>query len=308
MDNLELLKYSIKNPEDFLDENYMFIDKNPDLEKYIERTKKIKNILITVKELKKKKTAEIIIRDFYLDLIKELNEYSNCSEFVCFVNACDTVLEDIASDLDLLEYITNLYLENRDLNAIVPSEWIQAILDKGSSKKKSKCGEIKLINLLEKKNYKRVDNLEDFLKNRKCVAQWSSKGWFNNKNIKKEFGANFGNKTQGKSLDLIIKNGKGIYFLEAKHMNTGGGGQNKQVLELIDIIKKKPSSNNHYISFLDGVFFNKLFVELKVKEGDSKKDKKVKNKIIKQQEDVHNSLKKNKNNYFINTAGFKKLF
>jgi len=81
-------------------------------------------------------------------------------------------------------------------------------------------------------------------------------------------------------------------------MNTGGGGQDKQNVEYIDLIKEKPPRNNyHFVSFLDGLYFNKLFIN-------HKKDTKLSN----QEKDIWLALKKNKNNYFINTAGFKKLF
>ena len=47
---------------------------------------------------------------------------------------------------------------------MVPEEWIQAILDTNSSRKKGKCGENKLINILKKQDFIEVSSWDDFLK------------------------------------------------------------------------------------------------------------------------------------------------
>ena len=155
MNNLALLKDCISNPEKFLDDNYMFVEKNKDLTKYVEDVKEIKLLLIAIKVMTQKEYDEKILRKLYIDLQKFIRGHKriNCSEFGCFVNACDSRKEEIEEDLGLLIDITNLYLEKRDLNEIVPSEWIQAILDKSSSRKKGHSGVGKLINILEDKKY-----------------------------------------------------------------------------------------------------------------------------------------------------------
>ncbi|MBI2041550.1 MAG: hypothetical protein HYT20_00840, partial [Candidatus Nealsonbacteria bacterium] len=140
-------------------------------------------------------------------------------------------------------------------------------------------------------------------KNKKCMAKFSGSGDFSNKNIKNNFGISIGQRTQGKKLDIIIRKNKDIYFLEAKHLNTGGGEQNKQVLELIEIIKQRSPVRCHFVSFLDGLHSNNIL----------KFDSEIKNKANKtkgemQYEDLKNTLIKNKNNYWVNTAGFIKLF
>src|SRR3989344_1186821 len=109
------------------------------------------------------------------------------------------------------------------------------------------------------KTHKIKELLTTFKNYNKCSAKLSKRGKFSNKNIKKFFGISIGNKNQDKSLDVIVKNGKEVFFIEAKHLNTGGGGQNKQVLELIEIIRKNNAKNNyHFVAFLDGVFSNTL--------------------------------------------------
>jgi|SRR3989339_1483757 len=301
MDNLKLLEYSIKHPEPLMDKNYMFLNKHVDLQKYVKKTQNIKNILIAIKEMKSANISGKTIDKMYLKLDKELNNYSVFSEFSCFINACDLNNGEVRGKIDLLKKVTDYYLKHRDLNDIVPAEWIQALIDKTTSRKKGQAGEKKLLQLLKTKRYNFVDTLEDFMSHNKSCARFSKKGGLSNKNLKRELGVTIGKKNQDKKLDLLIKNNKNIYFLEAKHISTGGGGQNKQISELIDIIRLKTNNKNyHFISFLDGVHFNTLF----------KKHKKTKksDKILIQQKDIKKALKVNKTNYFINTAGFKKLF
>ena len=43
-------------------------------------------------------------------------------------------------------------------------------------------------------------------------------------------------------------------------MSTSGGEQNKQMVEIIDLIKNCPSkSDYHFVAFLDGIYFNIIF-------------------------------------------------
>ena len=305
MNNIVLLKYCVKNPEKFLDNNYMFVEKDNNLGTYVKKTQIIKHKLIAIKETLNKNKSKTVINQLFSELQKELAKYANYSEFGAFVNACDSKMEEVHNDIILLKEITYLYLKKRDLNDIVPSEWIQALIDKGSSRKKGHAGENKLIKLLEKANFVRVKTMEDFNLNKKCVAKCSKRGKFSNKNIKENFGVDIGGNNQDKALDLIIKNNSDTYILEAKHLNTGGGGQNKQILELIELIRNNTkSSRYHLVAFLDGIHSNTL-LDNKNKNLESNKEN---NKIQNQYADLISTLKLRKSNYWINTAGFKKLF
>lgn len=302
--NLHYFKVSQNNPEKFLDYNYMFINKDPNLASYKDKTKMVKELLITIKNIKNKSSSHKILDKIFIELQGVIRNRANYSEFGCFINACDSTMEENINDMGLLKTITFLYLEKRDINDIVPSEWIQAIIDKGSSRKKGHAGENKLISILDKKGYTKAKNITDFMEIKKCVAKLSKNGKFSNNNIKRIFKVTIGGRTQGKSLDIIVKNKKDIFFIEAKHLNTGGGGQNKQVLELIEIIRKNPGKKHyHFVAFLDGIHSNNI-LNLRM----DLRDKKEENKIRLQHDDIIKSLKKNANNYWVNTAGFKELF
>lgn len=304
MNNIKLLEYCKKNKEDFLDRNYMFKEKDPDLDLYKKRTREIKELLIAIKRVRGRKGNKKVLEQIFNDLQKAIKKYANYSEFGCFINACDSNIEEVKKNSNLLKKITFLYLEKRDLNDIVPSEWIQALIDEASSRRKGKAGENKLVNILKRKGFNEIDNIKDFQGFNKSVAKLSKAGDFSNKNIKKVLKISLGGKTQDKSLDLIIKKDKDLFFLEAKHLNTSGGGQNKQILELINIIKEKPSRKNcHFIAFLDGVYSNII-----LDAGNQEKNKKKKNKIQLQYNDIVEALEKNRENYWLNTKGFIKLF
>lgn len=303
MNNIKLLQYCIRHPEKFLDYNYMFIKKDRHLNSYRKRTTEIKELLITIKNIKNKQKSQATLDQIFIDLQKKLKKYANYSEFGSFINACDSNMNENINDIDLLKKITYLYLEKRKFSDITPIEWIQAIIDKGSSRKKGQAGTNKLIKILERKGFLKVKKIQEFVNKKKAVAKLSSRGEFSNKNVKKNFKISIGRKTQGKSLDLIIKNNRDIFLLEAKHLNTSGGGQNKQVLELIDIIKNRPpQSNYHFVSYLDGLHSNTILAA-----GNSIKDQKEKNKIQKQYKDIIKALSQIKNNYWVNTVGFIKL-
>jgi len=160
-------------------------------------------------------------------------------------------------DILLLGKITQRYFEKRILNEAAPEEWIQAILDSNSGRKKGKCGEKKLLHILAKYGFHEVKTLARFSDKRKCVAKFSK--IFSVKNVRKNLGIKLAAKKQNKKLDLIIKTNGRIFLCEAKHLNTSGGGQDKQIAELIEIISLKEQNKNiSYIAFLDGSYSNIL--------------------------------------------------
>ena len=109
-----------------------------------------------------RKEKQGVIDKYFLELSKTIGRFSNCSEFACFINACDNIVDGAKNEITLLKEITERYFAKRTLNEMVPEEWIQAILDTNSSRKKGKCGENKLIHILKKQGFKIVSNWDDF--------------------------------------------------------------------------------------------------------------------------------------------------
>lgn len=292
--NLHYFKISQNNLEKPLDDFYVFDEKHPELKKYINNTKEIKNILITIKTLQDKKEKSSIVNKYFLELSKTIGKFSNCSEFACFINACDNIIDEVKNDIELLKKITQKYFAKRVLNEIVPEEWVQAILDTNSARKKGKSGENKLINILTKQGFKEVFDWDEFLKTDYCVVKFSKK--FSLKNVRKNLDVKIKTKKQNKTLDLIIKIKNKIFLCEAKHLNTSGGAQDKQISELIEILGLTEKNGISYISFLDGKYSNVLLSN----NGNG-------NKITTQRKEINKYLKSNPNNYWANTAGFKQL-
>jgi hypothetical protein len=63
---------------------------------------------------------------------------------------------------------------------------------------------------------------------------------------------------QDKLPDLILRNHAGELCIgEFKHIKEGGGGQDKQLKELISLVQQS-EKNICYLAFLDGLYFNQL--------------------------------------------------
>jgi hypothetical protein len=60
---------------------------------------------------------------------------------------------------------------------------------------------------------------------------------------------------QNKFPDVAVRLNGRLSVIEHKHMKEGGGGQDKQIGELIDFIRQNDPQVS-YISFLDGVYYN----------------------------------------------------
>jgi len=103
----------------------------------------------------------------------------------------------------------------------------------------------------------------------------------------------WGTNHDGKRPDFCIKCKDHFYIIEHKHMKEGGGGQNKQIAEIIDFISYDDSDRNtSYVVFVDGVLFNKILCN----QGDKKSNT--------QYDRILENLKRCKSNYFLNTFGF----
>jgi len=292
--NLHYFEISKANPEKLLDDFYVFDRRNPDLDKYIQNTKEIKDILTTIRTMENKKEDAVIIDKYFFELQKTIGKYSNCSEFGCFINACDNIIGGVKNEVNVLKEISKRYFEKRILNENVPEEWIQALLDNNSSRKKGKCGENKLIRILKLNGIKEVGDWQDFSITDFCVLRFSKK--INLKSTRQNLKVRIKTKKQNKTLDLIIKIKENIFICEAKHLNTSGGGQDKQISELIEIVGLRESSGISYIAFLDGKYSNVLLGSGGL--GD---------KINKQRQEIAKCLNQNPDNYWVNTAGFEAL-
>ena len=119
----------------------------------------------------------------------------------------------------------------------------------------------------------------------------------------------FDKKKQAKIPDLVIKIKDRLLILEAKHIKESGGSQDKQIDELIKFISQQDNQIDEfikfifqkeeelisYVAFLDGRYFNKF------------RDTLSPEKVRRQREAIEKALQDYPNNYFVNTAGLRKL-
>ncbi len=86
------------------------------------------------------------------------------------------------------------------------------------------------------------------------------------------------------------------YVVEMKSMKGSGGGQDKQLTEVINFIRYAESNVHiHYVTYLDGEYSNLLH------SGTTQP------KIRCQHDDILSCLKRHPGNYFLNTAGFEEF-
>lgn len=120
-------------------------------------------------------------------------------------------------------------------------------------------------------------------------------------------------KHEGKCPDFLIKIEKKLIILEHKHMKECGGGQDKQLNEIIDLVNSDnhDKSNLFFMSFLDGILFNQLFDGIKLVDNETIEKKLpnqnngCQNKLETQRNAIIAALRRYPNNYFVNTEGFK---
>ncbi len=99
---------------------------------------------------------------------------------------------------------------------------------------------------------------------------------------------------QDKLPDFIIKIDGAYYIGEAKMMKGSGGGQDKQLVEIINFIRyQERQPNVHYVVYFDGEYANMLL---------SSTDRSP--KIERQYQDIVKCLTENPKNFFVNPDGF----
>jgi hypothetical protein len=176
---------------------------------------------------------------------------------------------------------------------------VQALYDGGVSRKKGKAGTQKITDLILQKfmsaqKFGTIDELRNqilgyFLSDENKIL---FDEFIENYNIEYRFRQIY----QGKLPDVVLKARDHFFIIEAKHINETGGAQDKQIAELISFINQRELSKNiHYVAFLDGLYFN-YFV-----------NPPQESKVYQQKETIENCLKRNQNNFFVNTAGFVNL-
>lgn len=315
IDNLDLLIFSLKNLEPVIDEFYLqdtdlLISEDPCtptplMQQNLDLIECISAYNFAVKnknELSKNQAIERI------SSILEGNNI-NYSEFVSFWSVVDisySVFRNLkrSEQLEILKNITEKYIKFRHslyLKYGYSPTTLQVSKDAKTHKQGGNLGISKVSKILDQFGFVKSNHetIEDFIEGDKKYIETDKRGKKLFRELLKYYKVKFlwSSNKEKKMPDFLIRCKKDIFILEHKHKKEGGGGQNSQINEILSLISfKEKSKRIHFVSFLDGVYFNN-FSRKNLKEG----------KILTQLENIRTSLKNNRGNYFVNTAGFKEL-
>ncbi|OGE80568.1 MAG: hypothetical protein A2660_00190 [Candidatus Doudnabacteria bacterium RIFCSPHIGHO2_01_FULL_45_18] len=317
MTNLELFEYSLKNPEPLIDEAYVKSE-NIILAKY---GKKPNKLMVTNIELLENIVAyKVALKSGNSKALREAIDNIrvclkttgiNYSEFPSFWAVTDVSHSSYkklseSEQIEFLENVLKKYIKHRHpiySGYGYTHSTLQVGKDAKAHKQSGVLGIKKVCSILNKKRFHALGDLS--LKNLKAKnlvyisTDKTGKKLF--KEIIKQYSISFmwGKKSDDKMPDILFKIKNHFFIVEHKHMKEGGGGQNKQINEVIKFIsysEPRSSKRIHYITFLDGLYFNLL-----------NRTFKKKSKVPTQVANIKKALRQNENNYFVNTAGFKEL-
>lgn len=258
-------------------------------------------------------------------LIELLNKYNNLKtngdiyQFENIIKSIDECLEtegmnlcpfsqylmihDLTYDIYLEElnyeekkYIIESYLEDRHqmyLNHDYSNIVFQVMTDNYSHKRKAVIGIEKIKKVCKSNGIQHFnDNLDEDIFY--ILPDNGEKELFKQLLDKYHINFEFAKVHQDKMPDAFIKFNDVFIIVEHKKMKTSGGGQDKQMTEIIDFIKYG-ERGVHYVSYLDGILFNQL-----INPSSSKK-------IYRSKMDIIKNLQDNPYNYFVSEFGFEKL-
>jgi len=185
-----------------------------------------------------------------------------------------------------------MYLSHGYTNSI-----LQVVCDNYSHKRNSKTTIVKICDILERVGFVHNPNGgELFARRFYFLPDKGDRNTFlsfkRQHNVVMESARN----EQNKLPDMVFFINGEYFVVEMKSMKGSGGGQDKQLTEVINFIRyAEADARIHYITYLDGEYSNLL-------HGDTTQPK-----IRCQYDDAVSCLRKHPGNYFLNTAGFERF-
>jgi hypothetical protein len=316
LNNIKLLEFCFKNKESYIDEYYVK-SSEPIISNSIKKMNALMrantNILDNISAYKIAAEAKnsALQKTAFKNIIKALNTSGiNFSEFTNYWAIKDMsysvykkTLQTDKLKMEFLKKILPEFIKDRHLLYKMHGysfSTLQVVSDSKAHKKTGPNANSKVSEMLGSFGFSHLNSndLNVFIKKDKIYIypDKTEKKLF--KKIIKHYNIEFkwSHNHEDKQTDFLFKSKDKIFIMEHKHMKESGGGQDKQMSEIIDFISYKDSDVVHYISFLDGVYFN-LLADKNIASG----------KSFTQRNSIYNNLEKNKQNYFINTQGFTKL-
>lgn len=196
------------------------------------------------------------------------------------------------------EYIINSYLEDRHqmyMNRDYSDMIFQVLTDNYSHKRKGTLGVEKIKKICKQLGINKLTDESNINDNMFYILPDAGDNQLFEKIISLNH-INFDFKTthQGKMPDALLKIDSTFIIVEHKILKETGGGQDKQMTEIIDFINQNVRGV-HYVSFMDGILFNELI------------NPSEKNKLYRDKFNIISNLTNNPYNYFVNEFGFMKF-
>lgn len=317
-DNLTYLDICKENPEDLLDEHYVFgvevIPENPEDDNELVKANNLLNDKIDLfhETYDKECDTEIlnpIVFDIQqiLDSTKNINLTPFCQFFSVYNSSFDEYLKYTNEQKFIfLKEILVKYCEKRHKvyksfgYSVVP---LQVVSDLYSHKRKGTAQIKKLKKLLEPYNLKELSDKDGIPSD--ILLSEDDYYFTSDKKGKKLFDSLIESlnlemksreKKHDKYPDFVFKHNGEYFIFELKSIKGSGGGQNQSMNELIDFISYSEISRNvHYCSFIDASYANTLFTDNSPK-------------ITKQRKSIEDAISRNQCNYFLNTQAAKEFF
>ena len=314
MTNVDLFKYSGQHPEPIIDPYY-----NRD-KIVIPATVDQTNTLIE----KNSRLIELIsVFTYFIDQGKDRNHPDVCSlidevitilvqtdginlspfsQFFMVYNSSHNSFVGYAHDeqREFIYEMLQLYAKERHkmyLSHGYTNSILQVVCDNYSHKRNSKTTIVKICDILERVGFVHNASIEELLSQRfYFLPDKGDKIAF--LSFKKRHGVvmESAKNEQNKLPDMVFFLNGDYFIVEMKSMKGSGGGQDKQLTEVINFIRyAEVDSHIHYVTYLDGEYSNLL-------HGGTTQPK-----IRCQYDDIITCLQNHPDNYFLNTAGFEKF-
>ena len=250
--------------------------------------------------------ASLAIKGIVDDVISILDRTPgiNLSSFVtffCTYNANYVVYKKLRGAekfefvYEMLAYYSkqrhSMYLEHGYSNAM-----LQTVSDSHAHKAKSKSGINKIEEMLAPYGITRLcfENFKD-ADNYYFLPDKGDEILFESFKAKLPLKYTYCSLEQDKRPDCVVKMRGEYFIIEMKNMKEEGGGQNKQIAEVVNFIRfPEDDIHVHYMTFLDGVYFNQFVTDKQPK-------------ILRQYDDALRCLHEVHQNYFVNTFGFAEM-
>ena len=316
IDNIKLFKFSLNNLEPIIDKFYLKSGnliisdnlENPTL--LMQKNSDLLESISVYNFARKNKDTSVMNKTInkILTIIESKN--INYSEFVSFwavVDVSYSIFNKMSESVkkEILKNVVEKYIELRhgiySIYGYSPTT-LQVGKDAKAHKESGNLGIAKVSEMLDNAGFQRAnaESIKEFISGgNKKYLESDKKGKKLFKKLLNYYEIKFAwsSGKEEKMPDFLIRRKKDIFIVEHKHMKEAGGGQDKQINEIISFVGFSEKKNNiHYVSFLDGIYFN-LFSNKNLNKG----------KILNQLTNIKNNLENNKQNYFLNTTGFSEL-